>query len=327
LERRLLGRRQRAARTTPDEPLRGLSRREPLAERLDARVFAQPRLELEPEGQSVLVELLVLRLVGWHQELRLQIDQGRGHHEVRPRRFEVAEFHRLEVSEVLVGDRADRQGGQIDLARAAEVQEQIEGPLEASDPKRGGARGVGDVGFVGAHGARRSAARTPSIVAWATLRARREPSCRISTIAAGFSANFCRRSRIALRGGSMCLSSTSLQSRQPIPAVRHPVAHASRSAIGVKILCRSNTGQISGLPGSVRRLRAGSVTIGRTLAVIVSAVSARSIVLLYDFDIFRPSVPGTFGISVSFASGSGNSSPNALLNRRATSRVSSTWGT
>src|SRR2546426_7457556 len=130
LERHLFGRWQRAARTTPDEPLRGLSRREPLAERLDARVFAQPRLELEPEGQSVLVELLVLRLVGWHQELRLQIDQGRGHHEGRPRRFQVAEFHRLEVTEVLVSDRAYRQGGEIDLARAAEMQEQIEGPFE-----------------------------------------------------------------------------------------------------------------------------------------------------------------------------------------------------
>ena len=47
---------------------------------------------------------------------------------------------------------------------------------------------------------------------------------RSCTIAAGFSANFCRRSRIAVSGGSMCLSSTSLQSRQPMPAVRHPFA-------------------------------------------------------------------------------------------------------
>ena len=48
--------------------------------------------------------------------------------------------------------------------------------------------------------------------------------------------------------------------------------------------------------------------------------------LPYDFDIFRPSVPGTLGISVSFTSGSGNTGPKALLNRRATSRVSSTCG-
>src|SRR5437899_3763963 len=116
----------------------------------------------------------------------------------------------------------------------------------------------------------------------------------------------------------MCLSRTSLQSRQPIDAVRHPVAHASRSDGGVKILCRSNTGHTSGLPGSERRFRAGSVTIGRILRVMVSALSESSIVLLYDFDIFRPSVPGTLGISVSFTSGSGNTWPNVLSYCRAT---------
>ena len=58
-----------------------------------------------------------------------------------------------------------------------------------------------------------------------------------------------------------------------MPAVRQPVAQASRGASGVKILCRSKTGQMSGLPGSLRRLRAGSVTIGLTLAVISSGVS------------------------------------------------------
>ena len=46
-----------------------------------------------------------------------------------------------------------------------------------------------------------------------------------------------------------------------------------------------------------------------------------------DFDIFRPSVPVTLGISVSLASGSGKTGPKALLKRRATSRVSSMCGT
>jgi hypothetical protein len=46
-----------------------------------------------------------------------------------------------------------------------------------------------------------------------------------------------------------------------------------------------------------------------------------------DFDIFRPSVPVTLGISVSLASGSGKIAPKALLKRRATSRVSSMCGT
>src|SRR5688572_31587278 len=49
--------------------------------------------------------------------------------------------------------------------------------------------------------------------------------------------------------------------------------------------------------------------------------------LSYDFDILRPSVPGTLGISVSLASGSGNTGLKAELKRRATSRVSSTCGT
>ena len=124
----------------------------------------------------------------------------------------------------------------------------------------------------------------------------------------------------------MCLSKMSLQSRQPNPAVRQFVATYSRSSAGVKILCRSNTGQMSGLPGSERRLRAGSVIIGRTLARTTSGGSASSMSLPYDFDILRPSVPGTFGISVSLTSGSGKTSPKALLKRRATSRVSSTCG-
>ena len=112
-----------------------------------------------------------------------------------------------------------------------------------------------------------------------------------------------------------------------MPAVRQPVAQASRSAGGVKILWRSKTGQISGWPGSLRRLRAGSVIIGLTLPVISSGVSESRMALFSDFDIFRPSVPGTFGISVSLAPGSGNTGFHVLLKRRATSRVSSTCGT
>ena len=84
---------------------------------------------------------------------------------------------------------------------------------------------------------------------------------------------------------------------------------------------------MSGLPGSLRRLRAGSVTIGRILARMTSGGSASSMSLPYDLDILRPSVPGTLGISVSFASGSGKTGPKAALKRRATSRVSSMCGT
>ena len=41
-----------------------------------------------------------------------------------------------------------------------------------------------------------------------------------------------------------------------------PAAAHSCVSVGENALCRSKTGQMSGLPGSVRRLRAGSVTIG-----------------------------------------------------------------
>src|SRR2546422_1923490 len=120
------------------------------------------------------------------------------------------------MGEVLVGNGADREGRQIDLARAAEMQQEVEGALERSDAKGEVARVIENVRLFDAHGARWTAARTSCIVAWATLRARRDPSCRISTIVAGFSPETCRRSRIAPRGGSMWLRSTSLLCGHPI---------------------------------------------------------------------------------------------------------------
>ena len=56
-------------------------------------------------------------------------------------------------------------------------------------------------------------------------------------------------------------------------------------------------------------MRFGSVNIVITSARISSALAVRPIVLPYDFDIFRPSSPGTFGVSVSSACGSGKTSP------------------
>src|SRR3989454_328156 len=181
----------------------------------------------------------------------------------------------LEVGHVLVGDGAYGQPRQVDLVGAAEVQQQVERALEVTHAEGEVPGRFEGVRRVRRHGVRVTAARTSSIVACATFRARREPSWRMSTITSDLSANFWRRSRIASSLGTRWRSSTSLQSRQPIPAVRQPVAQASRSAAGVKILCRSNTGQISGLPGSLRRLRAGSVTMGLTLRMTTSAGSER----------------------------------------------------
>ena len=44
--------------------------------------------------------------------------------------------------------------------------------------------------------------------------------------------------------------------------------------------------QTSGVPGSVLRMRFGSVTAGRSLAQIDSGDSSRPMVLPIDFDIF-----------------------------------------
>src|SRR5687768_1542415 len=318
LERQLLHIRQGGARAPPDARHLRLAGGQPRPLRLHARVLAQAVLELLLEGERLVVELLLV-LVGRDQQLRLEVDQRGGHHQVGAGHLEIPELHRLEVRQVLIGDRPQRECREVDLVGAAEVQQQIERPLEGADAQR-------EVG-VGGHGRSCTALRTSVIVCSATLRARREPSWRMSLMVSGFSTKAWRRVRIFSSGGIMCFNSTSLQSRHPMPAVRQPDATYSLSAGGVKILCRSNTGQISGLPGSVRRFRAGSVTIGRTFWRMTSGESASSMSLPYDFDIFRPSVPGTFGISVSLASGSGNTGPKAALKRRATSRVSSMCGT
>ena len=76
----------------------------------------------------------------------------------------------------------------------------------------------------------------------------------------------------------------------------------------LKILCRSPTGQTSGLPGSVRRTRAGSVTMVFSFCRTTGSGSVSRMVLPYDFDILRPSVPGSLGAGVSKGCGSGKTS-------------------
>src|SRR2546426_951089 len=246
-----------------------------VAEQRHVRVRAEALLELESERLALVVQHLGVARVRRHEQLGLEVDERRGHDQVRAGGLEVTELDRLEVGHVLVGDGAYGQPRQVDLVGAAEVQQQVERALEVTHAEGEVPGRFEGVRRVRRHGVRVTAARTSSIVACATFRARREPSWRMSTITSGLSANFWRRSRIASSLGTRWRSSTSLQSRQPIPAVRQPVAQASRSAAGVKILCRSNTGQISGLPGSLRRLRAGSVTMGLTLRMTTSAGSER----------------------------------------------------
>src|SRR6185312_6819712 len=97
-----------------------------------------------------------------------------------------------------------------------------------------------------------------------------------------------------------------LHSMQPIPALRHPAYTFCSVSPELKILCTSPTGQTSGFPGSVRRTRAGSVTIVFSFCLTTASGSLIRIEFPYDFDILRPSVPGNLGDGVNNACGSGN---------------------
>src|SRR5216683_3348519 len=64
-----------------------------------------------------------------------------------------------------------------------------------------------------------------------------------------------------------------LHSMQPMPAVRQPSADHFSVSGGENSLCQSYTGHTSGFPGSLRRLRAGSVTMTLVLARMSASLS------------------------------------------------------
>src|SRR5574340_144725 len=71
-------------------------------------------------------------------------------------------------------------------------------------------------------------------------------------------------------------------------------------------LCSENTLHTSGFPGSLRRMRAGSVTICITRWVVSSGVEASSMWLFRLLLIFcTPSMPSTLGTEVAFSHGHG----------------------
>jgi len=202
------------------------------------------------------------------------------------------------------------------------MQEEVEGPLEGPHAKREVARGhqlplmASDAPRANlVHRGLRNLARPPRPLVQ-DLDDPGRPSPRKPAALA-----------MAASGGSMCLSSTSLQSRQSDP--RRPAPGRARVAIrrgredlvqiehgadiriarvGPSLACRVGHHRPHLAGGSSARRRRG-----RSCCCTTSTSSARR-------------CPGTFGISVSFTSGSGNTSRNEWLNRRATSRVSSTWG-
>src|SRR5216683_6260941 len=118
-----------------------------------------------------------------------------------------------------------------------------------------------------------TASRTRAIVFCATSRAFAEPSSIICRTLPGCAAYSSRRART----GSIHLIRLSaiaiLHSMQPIPALRQPSADHTSVSGGENNLCQSYTGQMSGLPGSVRRLRAGSVIMARDLVRMDSSDS------------------------------------------------------
>src|SRR5579871_6164512 len=99
----------------------------------------------------------------------------------------------------------------------------------------------------------------------------------------------------------------------PMPAVVQPSYTFSLVCLSLKILCKVPTGQSLGLPGSVRRTRLGSVTMGLIFWRITGSGSLSRMALLYDFDIFLPSVPGSLGDGVKSACGSGKTCFPSLL--------------
>ena len=117
------------------------------------------------------------------------------------------------------------------------------------------------------------AVRTSSIVAWAAALALFEPSRRMSQTISGRDSYSGRRAWIPARRSSMWAVRRALQSRQPIPALRQPAAAHYCVSRGEKALCKSKTGQTSGSPGSVRRLRAGSVTMGLSFSRTTAGAS------------------------------------------------------
>ena len=66
---------------------------------------------------------------------------------------------------------------------------------------------------------------------------------------------------------------------QPMPAVVQPSRTQARVSSLEYSLCRSHTGHFSGVPGSVRRTRAGSVVMPLILRAMDSGSSVRPMVL------------------------------------------------
>ena len=94
---------------------------------------------------------------------------------------------------------------------------------------------------------------------------------------------------------TMASATQLLHSMQPMPAVRQPSAASACTSSVEKTLWRSKTGQTSGLPGSSRRTRAGSVTMVLSLARMLSSGSESTMLLLVALGHLAAVEAGEFG--------------------------------
>ncbi len=110
----------------------------------------------------------------------------------------------------------------------------------------------------------------------------------------------------------------------PMPAVVQPVRTSAWRSAPEKNLCSVKMLHTSGLPGSVRRTRAGSVAAVRSLSQIAFSGSRRLMVLPRLFDILAlPSRPSSLGVVEKSGCGSAKVSPKRAFHRRTISRASS----
>ncbi len=159
-------------------------------------------------------------------------------------------------------------------------------------------------------GSRARGRRAPrSMVSAARSRAFREPSTRMSSSVSRSRSAASRRRRIGSR------QSIRISRQQPLvldaadlrrPALaRHPLLHLRGREQLVELVEVADLGA----PGIAAPWRCGSVNICMHFWRISSGGSERLIALPYDFDIFRPSIPGTFAAGVNRPRGSGKTSP------------------
>src|SRR4029077_3753855 len=133
------------------------------------------------------------------------------HHQVLAGEVEIELLEELQVAEILVGDRRDRDVVDVDLALLDQVQQQVERTFEDLELEA----------WIHAS-PRPTASRTSFIVAPGTARARRFPSAITSWTSAGLASISRRRCWIGFRSSITCRIMIFLHSRQPIAAVVQP---------------------------------------------------------------------------------------------------------